>query len=101
MVQLIFERGAFTAANTAQVAEILQLFLLQVPFYFYGLVLVAALTSRKDYFAVTLSGIIGVLSRPLVNAILVPRMGIDGIAVSAAVGYAATSTYMAIRMRKR
>jgi peptidoglycan biosynthesis protein MviN/MurJ (putative lipid II flippase) len=64
-------------------------------------VLVAALTSRKDYFGVTVSGIIGVLCRPLANAILVPRMGIDGIAVSAAVGYAVTSTYMAIRMRKR
>jgi putative peptidoglycan lipid II flippase len=101
VVKLIFERGAFTAANTQQVAELLQLFLLQVPFYFYGLVLVAALTSRKDYLAVTISGIIGVLSRPLVNAILVPEMGIEGIAVSAAVGYAATSTYMAIRMRKR
>jgi peptidoglycan biosynthesis protein MviN/MurJ (putative lipid II flippase) len=101
IVKLIFERGAFTAANTAQVSELLQLFLLQLPFYFYGLVLVSALSSRKEYFAVTLSGIIGVLSRPLLNAILVPRMGIDGIAVSAAVGYAATSAYMAVRMRTR
>ena len=101
VVKLIFERGAFTEANTGQVAEMLQLFLLQVPFYFYGLVLVSALTSRKEYFAVTVSGIIGVLCRPLANAILVPRMGIEGIAVSAAIGYAATSAYMAFRMRNR
>lgn len=101
VVKLIFERGAFTPGNTAQVAGMLQLFVLQVPFYFYGVVLVSALTSRKDYFGVTLSGIIGVLCRPLVNAILVPRLGIEGIAVSAAVGYLATSAYMAIRMRTR
>lgn len=101
VVRLIFERGAFTAANTEQVADLLQLFLLQVPFYFYGLVLVAALTSRNDYVAVTVSGIIGVLCRPLVNAILVPKYGLEGIAVSAAIGYAATSAYMAIRMRKQ
>lgn len=100
-VALIFERGAFTESNTTQVAEMLQLFLLQVPFYFYGLVLVSALTSRKQYFAVTVSGIIGVLSRPLLNALLVPRMGIEGIAVSAAIGYAATSAFMAIWMRNR
>jgi peptidoglycan biosynthesis protein MviN/MurJ (putative lipid II flippase) len=101
MVKLVFERGAFTEENTKQVAEMLQLFLLQLPFYFYGLVLVSALSSRKEYFAVTVSGIIGVLCRPLLNAVLVPRMGMDGIAVSAAIGYAATSAYMAFRMRNR
>jgi putative peptidoglycan lipid II flippase len=101
VVELIFERGAFSEANTAQVAELLQLFLLQVPFYFFGLVLVSALTSRKQYLAVTVSGIIGVLCRPALNAFLVPRMGIEGIAVSAAVGYAATSAFMAFWMRYR
>ena len=101
LVGLIFERGAFTAANTRQVADLLQLFLLQVPFFFYGLVLVSALSSRKQYLAVTISGIIGVLCRPIASAILVPRMGIEGIAVSAAIGYVATSAYMAIRMQKR
>ena len=78
----------------------LQLFLLQVPVYFFGLVMVSALSSRKDYLALTLSGIIGVLVRPLVNAFLVPRIGIEGIALSAAIGYAATSAYMASRLRK-
>ena len=99
VVKLLFQRGAFSEANTAQVAELLQLFLLQVPFYFFGLVMVSALSSRKDYFALTLSGIIGVLIRPLVNAVLVPRIGIEGVAVSAAVGYMATSLFMALRLR--
>jgi peptidoglycan biosynthesis protein MviN/MurJ (putative lipid II flippase) len=100
VVKLLFERGAFTAANSAQVGDVLQLFLLQVPVYFFGLVMVSALSSRKDYVALTLSGIIGVLVRPLVNAFLVPRIGIEGIALSAAIGYAATSAYMASRLRK-
>ncbi|HVZ17380.1 MAG TPA: lipid II flippase MurJ [Terriglobales bacterium] len=101
VVKLLFERGAFTEVNTAQVAEVLQLFLLQVPFYFSGLVMVSALSSKKDYIALTLSGIIGVLIRPLANALLIPRMGIDGIAVSAAVGYVATSAYMVARLRSQ
>jgi O-antigen/teichoic acid export membrane protein len=72
-----------------------------VPFYFYGLVMVSALTSRKEYLAVTVSGIIGVLCRTLANVILVPRFGIEGIAVSACIGYAATSVYMALKVRSR
>jgi hypothetical protein len=48
VVKLLFQRGAFSEANTAQVAELLQLLLLQVPFYFFGLVMVSALSSRKD-----------------------------------------------------
>lgn len=101
VVKILFERGAFTAANTVQVAGLLQLFLLQVPVYFFGLVLVSVLSSRKDYFALTLSGIIGILVRPFANVLLVPRMGIEGIALSTAIGYLATSAYMAARLRSK
>lgn len=101
VVKVLFERGAFTATNTAHVAGVLRLFLLQVPAYFFGLVMVSALSSRNQYLALTFSGVIGVLVKPLVNVFLVPRMGVGGIALSSAIGYVATSAYMAVRLRNR
>jgi putative peptidoglycan lipid II flippase len=39
-VMLLFERGAFTAKDTQEVAQILRVLALQLPFYLFGIVLV-------------------------------------------------------------
>lgn len=101
LVKHLFERGAFTSDDTLEVAWLLQLLLIQVPLYFFGLVTVSALSSQRDYLGLTLSGIIAVLVKPLATAVLMPRFQVGGVALSSAIVYLSTSSYMALRLRNR
>jgi putative peptidoglycan lipid II flippase len=87
-VQLLFERGAFTERNTVIVAEVLRIGLIQVPFYFAGLVFVSYLSSRGLYGWLLWSGIIGLCVKLIGNATLIPVFGVGGIAFSTAIMYA-------------
>lgn len=87
-VKLLFERGAFTAQDTAIVAEVLRYGLTQLPFYFAGLVFVSYLSSRGLYVWLLWSGIIGLSSKLLGNALFIPAYGVGGIAFATAFMYA-------------
>ena len=100
IVKLLFERGAFTAANTSEVTTILRYFLLQMPFYFYGMVLVAALSSQKKYSALLVTGIIGLCIKPLANLMLLKPLGVSGIALGMSLVYFSTASYMTYIMRR-
>jgi putative peptidoglycan lipid II flippase len=87
-VKLLFERGAFTAQDTAVVAGVLRYGLTQLPFYFAGLVFVSYLSSRGLYVWLLWSGVIGLCSKLLGNAFFIPAYGIGGIAFATAFMYA-------------
>jgi len=55
-VQLLYERGTFTAANTDIVARLLRLGLLQLPLYVSSLVLVSLHSSLGNYRLLLVSG---------------------------------------------
>lgn len=87
-VKLLFERGAFTAQDTAVVADVLRYGLTQLPFYFAGLVFVSYLSSRGLYVWLLWSGIIGLSSKLLGNALFIPAYGVSGITFATAFMYA-------------
>jgi putative peptidoglycan lipid II flippase len=87
-IALLFERGAFTSTNTQEVANVLRYALLQVPFYFASLVLTSYLASRGRYIWILWSGVAGLFSKVLGNAVLVPLLGIEGIVIATAFTYA-------------
>jgi putative peptidoglycan lipid II flippase len=87
-VRLLFERGAFTAQDTAVVALVLRCGLTQLPFYFAGLVFVSYLSSRGLYIWLLWSGVIGLCSKLLGNTLLIPAYGVGGIAFATAFTYA-------------
>jgi len=87
-VNLLFERGAFTAQDSAVVARVLRFGLAQLPFYFSGLVLVSYLSSRGLYVWLLWSGVIGLCSKFLGNALFISAYGIGGIAFATAFMYA-------------
>jgi peptidoglycan biosynthesis protein MviN/MurJ (putative lipid II flippase) len=101
MVSVLFQRGAFTAQNTEQVAEVLRYYLVHVPIYFYALVLAAALSSRKLYFPLMITGVIALVLKPLSTVVLIHFMGVNGVALSTAILYIATSTYMAVYLARK
>ncbi|MEY3788048.1 MAG: hypothetical protein RLZ75_2255 [Pseudomonadota bacterium] len=84
-VKLLFERGAFTAKNTKVVTEVFRYSLVQLPFYFSGLVLVSLLASQRKYRAIASVASINLFVKIAANFSLVPWLGIKGIVL--AVGF--------------
>ena len=87
-IQLFFEHGQFTAQDTESVSEVLRYGLLQVPFYFSGLIFVSFLSSMGQYVWILWSGVIGISLKFLGNILLVPAYGVKGITLSTALIYA-------------
>ena len=87
IVKLLFERGAFTPKNTLEVSDLLRIYLIQLPFYCSGIVLVSLLASQQWYLLIAFSGISNLFFKILSNWILVPFMGIYGIAMSTYIMY--------------
>lgn len=81
-VNLLFQRGAFTAQNTEVVTEIFRYGLLQLPFYFAGLVLVSQLSSQGNYKSIAIIAASNLPIKLALNFLLIPRFGLIGLMIS-------------------
>lgn len=99
-VKLLFERGAFTAQNTAVVTDVLRYGLVQLPFYFAALVLVSYASSQRRYMLLFWSGVIGIVFKMIGNAVLVSLFDIKGIALAWAVVYAMNALFFWLVLRR-
>lgn len=79
MVQLLFERGAFTADNTREVTHIIRFGLLQLPAYFAGIVIVQLLLSQEKFFVIFLSSITGITIKLVAGYFGAKMFGLPGI----------------------
>ncbi|PSJ17968.1 murein biosynthesis integral membrane protein MurJ [Nitrosomonas supralitoralis] len=86
-VKLLFERGAFIARDTQAVTEVLRYGLVQIPFYFAGLVLVSLLASQRKHKLIATSAIVNLFVKVIANFVFIPLMGINGIISATAVMY--------------
>ncbi|MFA4913844.1 MAG: lipid II flippase MurJ [Burkholderiaceae bacterium] len=87
-VALLFERGAFTAADTAAVAEVFRWGLLQLPFYFGVLILVQLLASQNRYRIMATIAVANFGLKAVLNMALAPVMGTPGIMLATSCMYA-------------
>ena len=92
-VKVLFERGAFTVQDTAVVTRVFRYGLMQLPFYFSGLVFVSYLSSQGLYRWIFWSGVIGLCSKLLGNVLLIESYGVEGIAMATAFTYAANFVF--------
>jgi putative peptidoglycan lipid II flippase len=90
IIKLLFERGAFSPENTAEVAEVLRYGAVQLPFFFAGLVLVSSLVSRGLHLAVAIGAGLNLVVKGVANYLLVPEFGINGIMLATGVMYASS-----------
>jgi putative peptidoglycan lipid II flippase len=99
LVQLLFQRGAFTAETTAAVAQV-QLWLLpQIPFYVLAM-LGARLLSALDANQIVLRiGALNLVVNVVGNYVLMQWFGVRGIAMATSIMYAVATaaTIVAIR----
>jgi peptidoglycan biosynthesis protein MviN/MurJ (putative lipid II flippase) len=99
-VGLLFERGQFSSADTLRVAEVLRFSLPQLPFYFCVMVLVSYALSQGRYRLVFWSGLIGCAGKVLGNVLLVPQLGLNGIALATTFTYALNALFFRIALTR-
>jgi putative peptidoglycan lipid II flippase len=88
IVRLLFQRGAFTAADTHTVALVQAMYLLQVPFFTLSILFVRAISSLRANTILTWGTIVSFIVNITLDYFLMRMMGAAGIAL------ATTGVYM-------
>lgn len=87
LVELLFQRGAFDASATKAVALVQRLFLLQIPFYILGILSVRLISSLSGNYLLGWIALFNFVSNLVGNLLLMPRLGVAGIALSTSIVY--------------
>ncbi|QAA92493.1 murein biosynthesis integral membrane protein MurJ [Pollutimonas thiosulfatoxidans] len=99
-VEFLFQRGAFTANDTVAVASVLRWGLLQMPFYFGVLILVQLLASQNRYRIMAAIAVANFLFKAVMNVVLAPIMGPEGIMLATSLMYALSySCYVVVALK--
>lgn len=101
IVRLIFERGAFTMADTRIVCQVQAFYLLQVPFYMLGITVVRLISSLKANIVLMKAAFVNLFSNIILNYMLMQWLGIAGIALSTAIVYLISLIYCWMSMNKK
>jgi peptidoglycan biosynthesis protein MviN/MurJ (putative lipid II flippase) len=99
-VQAMFQRGQFTAEDTARVADVLRYSLIQVPFYFASTALVYTLLSQGRQLAVAAVAAFSLILKISLSLALVPVLGLDGLVLATSGVYLAACLCTAWLIRK-
>jgi putative peptidoglycan lipid II flippase len=94
IVALLFQRGAFTPADTTSVAGIQLCYFLQVPFYLLGTLAVQAITALKANRILLWVSVANVVTNTVGDWVLMHLFGAAGIALSTAVVYVLSSAVL-------
>lgn len=100
LVRLIFERGSFTASDTAVVSPVLAFYSLQIPFYVLGIIGVNVLSSIKRNDILFYVAGFDVVLDIVLNFAFMRIWGIAGIALSSSVVSVASLIIVAVCARK-
>ena len=87
LVRILFERGAFSAENTAVVASVMRFGLMQLPFYFGVLILVQLMASQNRYTLMAIIALANFALKALLSLYLAPIMGAEGIMLATSLMY--------------
>ena len=101
LVRFFFERGAFTSADTWRVSQVQALFLLQVPFYLLGILMVRLISSLKMNRILMQAAIINLFLKITFNYLLMQRLGAAGIALSTTLVYVVSFIYFSLMVYRK
>lgn len=96
-----YQRGAFTAADAAAVAHVQRLFILQLPFYVIGILLVRLIAALAANGFLMIGALVNVVVNIGGNFLLMSYLGVAGIALATALMYAVSALYLALVLRWR
>ena len=101
IIALLFENGAFLAADTEVTAVALRLYLIGLPFAAIDLLLVYAFYARKDTLTPALIGIISLLSYMGAALLLFERYGLFSLMVADSVKHFVHAAISAVLLWRR
>jgi peptidoglycan biosynthesis protein MviN/MurJ (putative lipid II flippase) len=79
-VALLYQRGAFGASDTARVAAVQQVYLLQIPFFLVAVIGWRVMNSLNRHMALLVIAAVCFLANLAADIWLAPRLGLQGIA---------------------
>jgi putative peptidoglycan lipid II flippase len=97
LVRLIFQHGAFGPGDTELVSSIQQLGALQIPFYALSILFARLLSSLRRNDVLCVAAGLSLALKVLLNLLLIPRLGVAGIALATSLIYAFSLSYLVIR----
>lgn len=102
VVALLFERGAFTARDTGDVASLLRYSAFQIPFFGFSVAMAQVLTSDQRWNVLLGSGALGICTKTISAYFLTASFGVKGLVLSTAFVYFVNSVYflLAIKWKK-
>ena len=89
LVKLVYQRGAFSAADTRMVAQVQRMFLVQVPFLATSILFVRVISAMRLNQFLLVGNVVTVVMNGLLDYVLMRRMGVAGIALATSVVYIA------------
>jgi putative peptidoglycan lipid II flippase len=96
ITRLLFERGAFTSADTRLVSVVQMGYALQIPFYVCGMLFVRFLSSIKRNDVLMYGAAMNLLLDIILNLVLMRFWGVAGIALSTSLVYIFSFSYVTI-----
>jgi putative peptidoglycan lipid II flippase len=87
LVRILFQRGAFTAYDTAVVSHAEAWLALQVPFYLVGNMAVRLISALKRNGVLMIIAAVNTILNAVLNWVLMRRYGVAGIALSTSIVY--------------
>lgn len=94
IVELLFQRGAFTAAHTHQVAWVQSLALLQITPFALGILAVRLLSSLKANHILMWSSAISLVLSIVLNYVFMQLLGVAGIALATSLMYLVSMCFL-------
>jgi len=101
IISLLFEHGAFTAADTITTANALRLYLIGLPFAAIDLLLVYAFYARKDTLTPALIGVLSLIVYMVTAILLLDRFGLFSLMIADSVKHITHATISAILLSRR
>lgn len=101
IIALLFENGAFVAADTEITSQALRLYLIGLPFAAIDLLLVYAFYARKDTLTPALIGIVSLVSYLGVALLLFERFGLFSLMAADSVKHFVHASISSLLLRRR
>jgi putative peptidoglycan lipid II flippase len=100
-IDLLFERGSFTAGDTALVANIQAVFAIQIPFFSLSMIAVRLISALQANRWLMIGSALSLALNVVLNLILSAYLGVTGIALATSIVYAAACAFLwAVAIKK-
>ena len=96
LIRLLFQRGAFTGADTELVHRVLICYAIQVPFYICGMLFVRFLSAIRRNDLLMYASAVNLGVDIVLNLVLMKYFGVTGIALSTSLVYIVSFTFVVV-----